>query len=272
MKNIPTKKLNKKAYAPVLGLGTATLKGADIQNSLNWAFDAGYRHIDTADFYQNHKDIGKAIRGLGIKRDELFVTTKVWKTDLEENKVKDVLKRSLEEMKIDYVDLYLIHAPNDEVPVSETLGAMRELRKNGLINAIGVSNFNKQQIREIVDIQKHWKTEFKITNNQIEYHPRHRQDKLRKYCLDNKISVTAYSPLGSGKDINSETVKRLADKYNKSNSQIVLKWLVQKGMIVIPRSNTKEHIEENAQIFDWKMNNEDIKAMDNPPELAGSLG
>ncbi len=269
MTDIPIKKLNERAKMPILGFGTGMLRGKELQNSLTWAFEAGYRHIDTADYYQNHKDIGKFLDFTGVSRDEVFLTTKVWKTDLAESDVKLVLKKSLDELKTDYVDLFLIHAPSDDVPISETLGAMRELMEDQLINAIGVSNFNKVQVGQVLDVQKHWSTDFKIVNNQIEYNPTHKQNKLRQFCFKNDVTMTAYSPLGKGENLDSETIVDLSKKYDRTPAQIVLKWLVQKGLAVIPSSTKKDHIEDNVQIFDWKLEKEDIQRMDDPAELIG---
>lgn len=271
MKEIPTKKLNNRTKMPVLGFGTYPLRGRDLQKALDWAFESGYRHIDTADFYDNHKDIGEYIDLAGVKRDEFFLTTKVWKTDLEPENVKRVLKDALTDLKTDYVDLYLIHAPNYDIPILDTLEAMKELQEEGLTNSIGVSNFNKDDLSQIVEMQEHWATDFKVTNNQIEYNPSEQKKDLAKYCFDNDITVTAYSPLNKGEDLDLDTVIELSDKYNKTNSQIILRWLLQKGFIVIPESSKRDHIRENANIFDFELEDKDMEKMDDIKVEKGKL-
>jgi diketogulonate reductase-like aldo/keto reductase len=263
MRNIPTKELNDRTKIPVLGFGTWPLKGRELQKALDWAFESGYRHIDTADFYNNQKAIGEYIDLAGVKRDEFFITTKVWKTDLEPKNVERVLKEALTDLRTDYVDLYLIHAPNYQIPVVDTLEAMRELQEKGLTNSIGVSNFNLDDMRQIIEIQKDWRSEFKVVNNQIEYNIGEQKDDVVNLCFDNDISVTAYSPLGKGSDLDDDTVIELSDKYKRPSSQIILRWLIQKGLIVIPQSSKRDHIRENANIFDFEIEDEDIKKLEN---------
>jgi diketogulonate reductase-like aldo/keto reductase len=262
MIKIPTKKLNDHAEIPILGFGTWPLKGRKLQKALDWAIEAGYRHIDTADFYNNHKDIGEYIELAGLKRDELFITTKVWKTDLEPENVREVLENALNDLRTNYLDLYLIHAPNYQIPVVDTLGAMRELQEEGLVNAIGISNFNIDDMKQIIDIQKNWKTDFQIVNNQIEYNLSVQHKDIAKYCLDNHITTTAYSPLGQGKNLNHKVLKNLSDKYDKASSQIILRWLIQKGFIVIPSSSKRDHIVENIDVFDFELEDKDINKLD----------
>lgn len=261
MREMPTKELNERTKMPVLGFGTWPMKGRELQKALDWAYESGYRHIDTADFYNNHKDVGEYIDLAGVKRDQLFLTTKVWKTDLEPKNVKRVLKDALTDLRTDYVDLYLIHAPNYQIPIADTLEAMRELQEEGLTNAVGVSNFNVDDLKQIKDMQEDWRTEFKVVNNQIEYNPSEQKDDIAKYCFDNGITVTAYSPLGKGDDLDNDTVVELSEKYDRPSSQIILRWLLQKGFIVIPASSKRDHIRENANIFDFELEDEDIKKL-----------
>lgn len=261
--NTPTKKLNSRASIPVIGYGTARLEEKELQSSLLDALEIGYRHIDTADYNKNHKIIGKTWTSSGIKRNELFITTKIWKTDLSKERVHEVVKRSLDELKSDYIDLLLIHAPNDEVAISETLEAMRNNLENNEVSAIGISNFNKIQTNQVVEVQKHWKTDFKVVNNQIEYHPTKQQKELARTCFRHDISVTAYSPLGNGTDLNKYQVRDLLRKYDKSEAQIILRWLVQLGLIVIPSSSKRSHIKENFELFDWEIEEEDMQILNN---------
>lgn len=269
MKEIPKKKLNNRTSIPILGFGSAGLKGTELLNALNWAFDCGYRHIDTADYYGNHKDIGEFLSRSGLKREKFFITSKVWKTDLKKNKVKSVLKRSLDELETDYIDLFLIHAPNDKVSISETLEAMKDLLDKNLIHSIGISNFDKVETKAVLDSQNHWKTEYEITNSQIEYNISNKNPLLLRYSQKNNITVTAYSPFNGGNDLKKDTVLALAEKYKKSEAQIILRWLIQKGMIVIPRSSKYDHLKENTEIFDWELSSKDLNKLDesgNPTE------
>ncbi len=269
---IPKKKLNSRAKIPVIGFGTGMLKGVELRKSLDWAYEAGYRHIDTADYYNNHEIIGKFLSSPEVKRDDIFITTKVWKNDLAEEDVKRVLKSSLEDLKTDYVDLYLIHAPNDEVSISETLEAMRDLQDEGLINAVGISNFNRFQVDQVLMAQKSWKTDFKVTNHQIEYNPSHNPEQLRRFCFDNDITVTAYSPLNQGEDLDHKMIMGLKEKYDKSSAQLILRWLVQRGLIAIPSSTKYDHIKENIDIFDWELEESDINKIDSESRIVGVVG
>ncbi len=263
----PTKKLNERNYIPVLGIGTGGLKGKQLRNSLVWAFEYGYRHIDTADYYLNHKEIADFIKSSGIKRDEIFITTKVWKNDLAPEELKGSFNRFLDELQTGYIDLLLIHAPNDDVPISKTLEAMHELESRGEVNCIGVSNFNQQQMEIALDVQSHWKTDFRIKNNQVEFNPRNQKQGLLTYCMENDVVMTAYSPLNKGKDLDLEIIMRLADEYDKSPAQIILRWLLQKGMVVVPRSTKVEHIKENTEIFDWELSDESMSLIDEPVKI-----
>lgn len=264
MIKIPTKKLNERAMIPILGLGTANLHGSDLRDSLLWGFDLGYRHIDTADLYNNQKEIGDFIKTSGVERDELFITSKVWSTDLAEEDVKTVTNKTLEELQTNYIDLMLIHSPNPNIPIAETLQTLKELQNKSVINAIGISNFDKQQVKEVLEVEQNWKTSFKIKNNQIEYHLEKKPNDLVQYCYENNITVTAYSPFAEGNSIQNPVVKQIANKHGKTSPQVVLRWLVQKGMIVIPRSSTFDHLKENIEIFDWKLTDDDINRIDEP--------
>lgn len=243
--------------APALGFGTWQLTGKTAVNAVFKALETGFRHIDTADIYANHREVAKAIRESGIKREELFLTTKVWRAFLTEDQIKDSVKKFQEELKTDYFDLLLIHWPDREVPIQETLGTMAELNKAGVIKNYGVSNFTINHLKETL------KAGFHPVTNQVEFHPSFNQKELKDFCDQNDIIITAYSPLGQGIDFTLDTILHIAAKYSKSKAQVILNWIIQKKMIAIPRSSSPEHIEDNFETLEWEMETEDIKKIDN---------
>ena len=250
-------KLSSGNEIPVLGLGTWQLKGAACRASVKEAIELGYRHIDTAWAYDNHTDIAKAIKESGIKRSALFVTSKVWIENLRYDEVIKQCNESLKQLNTDYLNLYLIHWPNKEVPMKETLGAMKKLFHDGKIKAIGVSNFTINHLKEAMS-----SVDLPIAVNQVEFHPYLNQQDLLNFCKENKITVTAYSPLARGDVYNNNFLKELSDKYRKSIAQITLRWLLQKNIVVIPKASSKEHLMENMKIFDFDIDKEDMVKID----------
>src|SRR5260221_2711941 len=188
-------KLSTKTSIPALGLGTWLLTGRDCIDGVEAALEIGYRHIDTADMYGNHYEVRKGIEQSGIKREEIFITSKVWRDNLHYNDLIETCKRNLEELNIAYLDLYLMHWPNRKIPLKETFDAFEFLKAEGLIKACGVSNCN---IHHLSDIMKNGYT---IVNNQVEFHPALNQKELKEFCDKNNIVITAYSPLGHGRDL-----------------------------------------------------------------------
>ncbi|MGC9523734.1 MAG: aldo/keto reductase [Anaerolineae bacterium] len=240
---------------PALGLGTWQLRGKTCTEAVRTALDLGYDHIDTADAYSNHRAIAQALRGYNPT--ELFITSKIPPSDLHHDDVVAVGNRALSELEVDYLDLLLIHWPNPEIPVAETLSAMAELVEQGKVRSIGVSNFMIEDLKEALEV-----TEVPIAVNQVKYHPYHNQQALLDYCKEHNIVVTAYSPFGNGSLIGDATLNRIAAKYDKNMPQVVLNWLVRKGMVVIPKSKNPDHIEANMDIFDWELEEEDFEAID----------
>jgi diketogulonate reductase-like aldo/keto reductase len=231
---------------PPLGFGTWALRGDTGQEAIEYALEVGYRHLDTADWYKNHEIVGKAIKSSQIPRKDIYLATKVYPPYDREN-VLESGKRFLEELNVEYIDLLLIHWPGND-PIEETLGAMQELKEEGLVKDIGVSNFDNR------DLQKAINTGIEIKNNQIRINPSIYPKEQILFCKDNGITVTAYSPLGEGSSLKNREIKDLAKEHEVLPSQIILKWLLDKGLIVIPRSSKKKHILEN-----WETQNLDFK-------------
>ncbi|NIT04072.1 aldo/keto reductase [Candidatus Saccharibacteria bacterium] len=248
--------LKDKKEIPILGFGTWPLRGSLCTKALRTALEVGYRHIDTADYYRNHRDIAKALEGSGVPREELFIVTKLMPPRLGREDVLAAGKRFLEELGTEYLDLLLIHWPTASVPLEETLGAMHELMEAGVTKSLGVSNFT------IEDTRKALETGFEVVNNQVEFHPRLKPADLREFCEQNDVVVTAYSPLDKGRSLELSLVKELSEKYQKPASQVVLNWVMQKGMVAIPASSNPEHIEENFDSLEWKLEEEDIARVD----------
>ncbi len=240
---------------PALGLGTWQLRGQTCIEAVRTALDLGYNHLDTADAYGNHDAIRQALQG--HDPDEIFITTKVRRNDLRHDDVLAMGERALSELGIDRLDLLLIHWPNERIPVSETLSAMAELVEQGKVRSIGVSNFTIRHLEEALPV-----AEVPIAVNQVKYHPYHNQQDLLDYCKDNDIVVTAYSPFGNGDLIDDPELQRIAAKNDRSLPQIVLRWLVAKGLVVIPKSANPDHIAANMQIFDWELDEEDVQAIE----------
>lgn len=252
--------LNSQTAIPILGFGTWKLAGEQARIPVEEALKIGFRQIDTAEVYENHGVIGEVLKNCGIKREELFITSKVWRDDLKADDLKNACKRALMELKLHYLDLYLIHWPNKNIPMEETLEAMAELKYEGLIKAIGVSNFTINHLKEAL------KTGVEIANNQVECHPTFNQMELKKFCDENGIVLTAYSPIGQGQDLNLDIVRQLAAKYNAFGSQIILAWHRQRGIVALPRSAEKAHIWENWNSQEITLDDSDMELMNLIPQ------
>jgi len=261
MPAIPALQLPHQQQMPILGFGTYQLKGDACENAVQTALSIGYRHIDTADFYQNHAAVGAGIKSSGVPRKEIFVTSKVWRDHLHYDDVISNCRRALKEMNLEYLDLWLIHWPNNAIPLEETLRAMTKLVKDGLIKNYGVSNFTISRMKEALKL-----AEVPIANNQVEYHAQLNQDDLRTFCQKNNVTVTAYSPLAQGGSAKDELLIEIGKKHNKNASQIALRWMVQKNIAPVPKASTPERIKGNFEIFDFELTAAEMKAINERKE------
>ncbi|MEZ4906888.1 MAG: aldo/keto reductase [Saprospiraceae bacterium] len=264
--------LNDGNKLPIIGFGTYKSKDQNGIQAIKHALSSGYRLLDTAAKYDNEQEVGIAMRESGIVRAEIILTSKVWRDNLGYNETKKAFQLSLHKLGMDYIDLYLIHWPanarnysNWQKTNSESWRAMEELQSEGKIKSIGVSNF----------WQEHLESLFQTANvipaiNQIEFHPGYWQSELSEFCKTNGIVVEAWSPLARGRIFNNPILQEIATIHNKSISQVCLRWVAQHNTIVIPKSNNLHRIEENFNIFDFNLSNEEMKKIDNLPEMGFS--
>lgn len=246
---------------PAIGLGTWQLTGNDCVEGVAHALSVGYTHIDTADIYGNHIQVAAGIKKSGVARKDFFLTTKVWNDKHRRDDVRASVERFLKELETDYIDLLLIHWPMRDVPVEETLHAMEELKQKGMVRAVGVSNFTEHHVDDAL------RSGVEIVNNQVEIRPRWNQQALRDYCASKNISVTAYSSLRGG-DTEVPLVLELSQKYSKTPQQIVLNWVMGRGMIAIPKSSHPARIEENLAACNFTIEEEDLARIDALPQTA----
>lgn len=242
---------------PYLGLGTwRSRDGREVINSVHWALEAGYRHIDTAAIYQNETGIGEAIRSGGVARQDIFLVSKVWNGDQGYASTLKAFDTSLQQLGTDYLDLYLIHWPV-KGKYRETWRALEQLYADGRVRAIGVSNFLKHHLEDLMAA-----ADIVPMVNQVEFHPRLQQASLMEFCKTHNIRYEAWSPLMQGRVTELKSLRSIAEKYGKTFAQVVLRWNLQKGIVTIPKSVHPERIRQNAELFDFSLAPEDIKEID----------
>ncbi len=246
-------KLSSGYEIPILGLGTWQLTGKKCREAVKKAIQLGYRHIDTAWIYDNQEEVGKGIIESGIERKKLFITSKAWTDNLKYESVLEQCEETLSQLNLNYLDLYLIHWPNRNIPLEETFRAFKKLVDDGKVKSIGISNFNTERVKEAVE-----KSKVPISVNQVEYHPYLNQENLLKECKRNRIVLTAYSPLGRGKILDDPILIKVANEVDKKPSQVALRWLIQKNIIVIPKASSENHLRENMEIFDFELSKEQM--------------
>jgi diketogulonate reductase-like aldo/keto reductase len=249
--------LNNGVEIPILGFGVFQVKDlAECERSVVDAIETGYRLIDTAQSYENEEAVGKAIKRSGVPREELFITTKLWIQSEGYEGTKKAFENSLKRLQLDYLDLYLIHQPFGDV-YSEWR-AMQELYRGKKVRAIGVSNFHPDRL---IDLIVH--NEIVPAVNQIETHPFHQQNETQQFLQENNVQIQSWGPFAEGKNniFQNELLLTISKKYNKTIAQVILRWLTQRGVIAIPKSVRKERMEENFNIFDFKLSAEDMEAI-----------
>lgn len=246
---------------PRLGLGVfQTAAGEEARRAVEYALEAGYRHIDTAKIYRNEADVGEAIRRCGVPREEIFVTTKLWNSDHGYDAAQRACDASLKSLGLAYLDLYLIHWPVQGLR-NESWRALTKLLEDKKCRAIGVSNFTARHLKELLD-----SSPVVPAVNQVEMSPFLYQKELVQFCRDKGICMEAYSPLTKGQRLNHPAIKEAASKYGRSPAQILIRWALQHDFIVIPKSSKRERIIENGQVFDFEIDAADMKSLDNLDE------
>lgn len=250
-----TVKLNNGVEIPRLGFGTFRAVGKETTMAVKEAIRVGYIHIDTALIYGNEKEVGAGIRESGVPRKDLFITTKLWRSDQGYETSLKAVETSLENLGLDYLDLYLIHWPVEE-KLHETWKAMEEIAKKGLSRAVGVSNFTPRLLDELKE-----KSNFIPAVNQVEYQPFLNQKELLAYCQNEGIQLEAYSPLTRGNKLSDPRLVKIAEKHGKTAAQILLRWDLQTDVVTIPKSVTPSRILENAQLFDFILDAEDMAVL-----------
>lgn len=252
-------KLNNNVEIPELGLGVYKIEDADVERVVHTAIDAGYRAIDTAWFYKNEKALGEALKTVNIKREDLFITTKLWNDFQGYDATIKAFNDSLESLQLTYIDMYLIHwpCPADGLFI-ETYKALETLYKEGKIKAIGVCNFKEHHLDQLLA-----ETEVVPAVNQVEFHPLFNQKALQAYCESKGIKLMAWSPLMRGGEwLNNADLQSIADQYNKTVAQVIIKWHLQQGRLVIPKSQNDNRIRENFDVFDFELSDEELAKID----------
>lgn len=253
------------AEIPVLGFGTFRMTEGEAERMVEYALGTGYRHIDTARMYDNEAGVGRAIERSGVERLESFLTTKVWPDEFDRDSLPGAVDDSLKNLKTDYVDLLLLHWPNSQVPLSETMEAMNAVQQAGKVRHIGVSNFNVALLEEARQASSS-----PLVADQVEYHPFIDQGPVLDAVRNAGMTLTAYSPLAQGRVPRDGTLKEIASAHGKNPAQVTLRWLIQQDQVTaIPKASDEEHCDSNLDIFDFELSREEMERID---ELAHPEG
>jgi diketogulonate reductase-like aldo/keto reductase len=249
--------LNDGRKIPVLGLGVwQAAPGKETRRAVGYALEIGYRLFDTAKLYGNERDVGAAVRESGIPREEIFVTTKLWNDDHGYEAGLRAFERSRKELGLDYVDLYLIHWPVPRLR-HESWKALLKLKEDGLARSIGVSNYTTRHLEELLPASP-----IPPAVNQVEFHPFLYQRELLEFCRSHQIQLEAYSPLARGRRLDHPVIREVAARYARTPAQVLIRWSLQHGLVVIPKSSRPERIRENAAVFDFDLKSEDLARLD----------
>ncbi|WP_247000823.1 aldo/keto reductase [Halosolutus gelatinilyticus] len=243
------------AEIPALGFGTARMTGDECRRAVETALEVGYRHVDTAQMYDNEDAVGDALATSDVPREAVFVTTKIDTDNLAYDAALESTRASLDRLGLDAVDLLLIHAPRSHTPLEETIRAMNELQDESVVDHVGVSNFSVDQLHRARTL-----SETPIVANQVKYHPYHHQTDLLEYCIEHGICLTAYSPLAAGAVPGDDRLAEIGAAHGKSAAQVALRWLLQQPFVAaIPKASSREHIEANADVFDFELSGEEMR-------------
>jgi 2,5-diketo-D-gluconate reductase B len=254
------------ARIPLIGLGTWDLRGRTCVEMVSAALKLGYRHVDTATAYDNEREVGEGLRASGIKRDQVHVTTKVWRDSLRAADLQRSSEASLKRLGLDRIDLFLIHWPNSSVPLKETIGALNKMKREGLTRHIGVSNFTVDLIEEAVTLSQE-----PLVTDQIELHPYLDQSKVIAACRKHGIAVTAYSPIARGRGAGDKLLAKIGAAHGKTWAQVCLRWLLQQKIIAIPRTSKRERLKENLDVFNFELSAQEMKAISGLANNSGRI-
>ena len=241
------------ARIPALGLGTWNLRGEECARAVASALQLGYRHIDTAAMYGNEREVGQGLRSSGAQRDDVFITTKVWSSDIGAGDLQRSAEASLARLQIPIVDLLLIHWPNPSIPLHESIAALCDAKRRGLTRHVGVSNFSGDLLRQAMAFSSE-----PIIANQCECHPRNNQASLIEECRKHGVAFVSYRPIGKGALANDPLLRRIGAARGKTGAQVALRWHIQRGLVAIPKAAQRRHLEENLAIFDFELSGEDM--------------
>jgi diketogulonate reductase-like aldo/keto reductase len=241
------------AKIPLVGLGTWDLRGRACARVVEQALRLGYRHVDTAEMYDNEREVGEGVHASGVKRNDVFVTTKIWPSHFAPRELERAARECLVRLRLSEVDLLLLHWPNPQIPLEETLGALCKVKRNGLARHIGVSNFTVALIEQALKI-----TSEPLVCDQVECHPFLDQSKVIAACREHDMAVVAYSPIARGTARNDKVLAKIGAAHKKTAAQICLRFLVQQNIVVIPRTSKLERLSENAAIFDFTLSEQEM--------------
>lgn len=245
------------ASIPALGFGTFELAPADAEKMVAHALKTGYRHIDTAQLYENEEAVGRGIKASGVPREEIFLTTKVWIDRFNDGFLQNSVIGSLERLDTDYADLVLLHWPNPKVTLRETLGALNQVKKRGMARHIGISNFTSALAREAAA-----QSDAPLATNQVEYHPYLDQSIVHAATEETGMALSAYCPLARGEVFSDATLKEIAAAHGKNPGQVSLRWLLQQdNVIALPRSSNPDHVTSNFEVFDFELSDDEMAAI-----------
>ena len=255
--------LNDEVEIPKVGLGVFRAQdGKETYNAVRWALDFGYRHIDTAAIYGNEESVGKAVKESGVPREDIFITTKLWNSEQRYDDALKAFDTSLKKLDMDYVDLYLIHWPNNKMKYNvSAFEAMLNLKDEGKIRSVGVSNFTIEHLDSLIE-----SVGVTPSVNQIERHPAVQRTHLKEYCDNMGIRFESWGPLMQGKFVGVKLFEDIAKKYDKTAAQVLIRWHIQGGFVAIPKSVKKERIEHNTDVFDFELSQSDMDAINNFPQ------